>query len=32
MARLVAQCFTQRPELDFNEIYSPVMNKITFDT
>jgi hypothetical protein len=29
-ARLVAQCFTQRPEVDFNETYSSVMNGITF--
>jgi hypothetical protein len=29
-ARLVAQEFTQRPGNDFNEIYSPVMNGITF--
>jgi hypothetical protein len=28
-AMLVAQGFTQRPEVDFNEIYSPVMNGIT---
>jgi hypothetical protein len=28
--RLVAQGFTQRPDIDFNEIYSPVMNGITF--
>jgi hypothetical protein len=29
-ARLVAQGFTQRPNIDFNETYSPVMNGITF--
>jgi hypothetical protein len=29
-ARLVAQGFTLRPIVDFNEIYSPVMNEITF--
>ena len=29
-ARLVAQSFTQRPGVDFNEIYSPVMSGITF--
>jgi hypothetical protein len=29
-ARLVAQAFTQRPDIDFNETYSPVMNGITF--
>jgi hypothetical protein len=29
-ARLVAQGFTQRPDVDFNETYSPVMNEITF--
>jgi hypothetical protein len=28
--RLVAQGFTQRPDVDFNEIYSPVMNGIAF--
>jgi hypothetical protein len=28
--RLVAQGFTQRPGIDFNETYSPVMNGITF--
>src|SRR5438105_1773346 len=28
--RLVAQGFTQRPDIDFNETYSPVMNGITF--
>jgi hypothetical protein len=27
---LVAQGFTQRPIIDFNETYSPVMNGITF--
>jgi hypothetical protein len=29
-ARLVAQGFTQRPSVDFNETYSPVMSRITF--
>jgi hypothetical protein len=29
-ARLVAQGFTQRPDVDFNETYSPVMSAITF--
>jgi hypothetical protein len=29
-ARLVAQWFTQRSGIDFNETYSPVMNGITF--
>jgi hypothetical protein len=29
-ARLVAQGFTQRPEVDFNETCSPVINGITF--
>jgi hypothetical protein len=29
-ARLVAQGFTQRPDINFNETYSPVMNGITF--
>jgi hypothetical protein len=29
-ARLVAQCFTQTPGVDFNETYSSVMNGITF--
>jgi hypothetical protein len=29
-ARLVAQGFTQRPGIDFNETYSLVMNGITF--
>jgi hypothetical protein len=29
-ARLVAQGFTQRPDIDFNETYSSVMNGITF--
>jgi hypothetical protein len=28
-ARLVAQGFTQGPNIDFNEIYSPIMNGIT---
>ena len=29
-ARIVAQDFTQRPGVDFNETYSPVMSGITF--
>jgi hypothetical protein len=29
-ARLVAQGFMQRPSIDFNETYSPVINGITF--
>jgi hypothetical protein len=29
-ARLVAHEFTQRPDIDFNETYSSVMNGITF--
>jgi hypothetical protein len=29
-ARLVAQRFTHRSSIDFNETYSPVMNGITF--
>jgi hypothetical protein len=29
-ARLVAQGFTQRSRVDFNETYSLVMNEITF--
>jgi hypothetical protein len=29
-ARLVVQGFTQRPDIDINKIYSPVMNGITF--
>jgi hypothetical protein len=29
-ARLVAQGFTQRPDIDFNETYSPLMNGVTF--
>ena len=29
-ARLVAQGFTQRPDIDFDETYSPVMDGITF--
>jgi hypothetical protein len=28
--RLVTQGFTQSPDIDFNETYSPVMNRITF--
>jgi hypothetical protein len=28
--RLVAQGFTQRPDIDFNETYSLIMNGITF--
>jgi hypothetical protein len=28
--RLIAQGFTQRPDIDFNETYSPVMGGITF--
>jgi hypothetical protein len=28
--RLVAQGFTQRPDIDFDETYSPVMSGITF--
>jgi hypothetical protein len=28
--RLVAQGFTQRPDINFNETNSPVMNEITF--
>jgi hypothetical protein len=28
--RLVAQGFTQRPDIDFNETYSSVMSRITF--
>jgi hypothetical protein len=28
--RLVAKGFTQRPDVDFNETYSPIMNGITF--
>jgi hypothetical protein len=28
--RLIAQGFTQRPEVDFNKTYSPVINGITF--
>jgi hypothetical protein len=28
--RLVTQGFTQRPDIDFNETYSPIMNRITF--
>jgi hypothetical protein len=27
---MVAQSFTQRPRVDFNETYSPVMNGIIF--
>jgi hypothetical protein len=29
-ARLIAQGFTQRPGVDFNKTYSPVINGITF--
>jgi hypothetical protein len=29
-ARLVAQEFIQRPDIDFNETYPPIMNGITF--
>ena len=29
-ARLVAQGFTQRPDIDFDETYSPVMSATTF--
>ena len=29
-ARLVAQGFTQRPDIDYNETYSPIMSGITF--
>jgi hypothetical protein len=29
-SRLVAQGLTQRPDVDFNETYSPVMSGITF--
>jgi hypothetical protein len=29
-ARPVAQVFIQRPDIDFNETYSPVMNGMTF--
>jgi len=29
-ARLVAQGFSQRPNIDYEEIYSPVMDAITF--
>jgi hypothetical protein len=28
--RLVAQGYMQRPDIDFNETYSPLMNGITF--
>jgi hypothetical protein len=28
--RLVTQGFTQRPDIDFNETYSAIMNEITF--
>ena len=29
-ARLVAQDISQRPEIDYEELYSPVMDVITF--
>jgi hypothetical protein len=29
-AMMVAQGFTQRPDIDFNETYSPIMNGMTF--
>jgi len=29
-ARLVAQEFTQRPDIDYDETYSPVISGITF--
>jgi hypothetical protein len=29
-ARVVAQAFMQRPDINFNETHSPVMNGITF--
>jgi hypothetical protein len=29
-ARLVAQGFTQKPDTDYNETYSPIMSGITF--
>ena len=29
-ARLVAQGFSQRPDIDYEETYSPVMDAITF--
>jgi hypothetical protein len=29
-ARLIAQGFTQRPDIDYDEIYSPVMSGIMF--
>jgi hypothetical protein len=29
-ARLVAQGFSQRPNIDYEETYSPVMDAITF--
>jgi hypothetical protein len=29
-ARLVAQGFSQRPSIDYEETYSPVMDAITF--
>ena len=29
-ARLVAQGFTQRPDIDYDDTYSPIMSGITF--
>jgi hypothetical protein len=28
--RLMAQCFSQKPDIDYEEIYAPEMNAITF--